>query len=75
MGYAAEILGISYSQQDYQMVNISGTLNCLTWHGFDEFGWNDPDLSNLSSRERSEQLFQYVDCSCRIGLGSLKNCV
>ena len=42
LGYAAEIFGIFYSQWDYQMVNISRFLKFLTWHGFDEFGWNDP---------------------------------
>ena len=42
MGYAAEIFGIFYSQWDYEMVNISRILKSLTWHGFDEFGWNDP---------------------------------
>ena len=26
------------------MVNISRILKILTWHGFDEFGWNDPIL-------------------------------
>ena len=24
------------------MVNISMILKFLTWHGFNEFGWNDP---------------------------------
>ena len=43
MGYAAEIFEIFYSQWDYQMVNISRILNFLTWHGFDEFGWSDPE--------------------------------
>ena len=42
LGYVAEIFGIFYSQWDYQMVNISRILKFLTWHGFDEFGWNDP---------------------------------
>ena len=42
MGYAAEIFGIFYSQWDYQVVNISRILKVLTWHAFDEFGWNDP---------------------------------
>ena len=39
MSYAAGIFEISYSQWDYQMVNISRILKLLTWHGFDEFGW------------------------------------
>ena len=33
---------IFYSQCDYQMVNISKIFRIFTWHGFDEFGWNDP---------------------------------
>ena len=32
------------------------------------------DLSDLSSGERSEYLFQNVDFSCKMGLGSLENC-
>ena len=48
MGYAAEIFGIFYSQCDYQMVNISRILKFLTWHEFDEFGWNDPTDSFYS---------------------------
>ena len=43
MGYAAEIFGIFYSQWDYRMVNISRILKFLSWHGFDEFGSNDPN--------------------------------
>ena len=39
---AAVLFGIFYSQWDYQTVNISRILIFLTWHGFDEFGWNDP---------------------------------
>ena len=42
MGDAAEIFEIFYSQWNYQKVNISRILKFLTWHGFDEFGWNDP---------------------------------
>ena len=42
MGYAAEILGIFHSQWDYQTVKISRVLKFLTWHGFDEFGRNEP---------------------------------
>ena len=42
MSYAAEIFRIFYSQWDCQMVNISKILKFLTWHGFDEFDWNDP---------------------------------
>ena len=32
---------------DYQVkgVNISRILKFLTWHGFDEFGWNDPGIN------------------------------
>ena len=41
-GCAAEIFGIFCSHWDYQMVNVSRILKFLTWHGFDEFGWNDP---------------------------------
>ena len=26
------------------MVNISRILKFLTWHGFDEFGWNHPKI-------------------------------
>ena len=48
LGYAAEIFWISCSQWDYQMVNISRILKFLTWHGFDEFGWNDPILSMVN---------------------------
>ena len=40
MGYAAEFFGIFQSQWDYQMVNISRILLFLTWHRFDESGWN-----------------------------------
>ena len=44
MGYAAEILGIFYFHWDYQTVDISKILKFLTWHGFGELGWNDPNV-------------------------------
>ena len=37
-------ISIFYSQWDYQIVSISRILKFLTWHGFDEFAWNDPEL-------------------------------
>ena len=45
LDYAAKFFGIFYSQWDYQLVNISRILKFLTWHGLDEFGWNDPYMS------------------------------
>ena len=48
MDSAAEIFGIFYSQWDYQMVNISRISTFLTWHGFDDFGWNDPNRNSKS---------------------------
>ena len=45
-GYAAEIFGIFYSPWDFEMMNISRTLKFLTWHGFDDFDWNDPFSSH-----------------------------
>ena len=42
IGLCSWIFGIFYSQWDNQMVNIPRILKFLTWHGFDEFDWNDP---------------------------------
>ena len=44
MGNIAEIFGIFYSQWDYEKVKILRVLIFLTWHEFDEFGWNVPYL-------------------------------
>ena len=33
------------------MVNISRVLKFLTWHGFDEFGWNDQDNISLGYQQ------------------------
>ena len=61
MGYAAEIFGIFYSQWDYEMVNISRILKFLTWHWFDEFGWNDrrQHFSRLSTILLFKSFFKY----------------
>ena len=54
MGYAAEIFGIYYSRWDYQMVNISKIWHgFLTWHGFDEYGWNDPNVGGPKLSEEN----------------------
>ena len=31
-------------------MNISRILKFLTWHGFDEFGWNDPKVVKTKNR-------------------------
>ena len=49
--YAAKIFGIFYSQWDCQMAKISRILKFLTWHGFDEFGWNDLCLNAKLSKK------------------------
>ena len=63
MGYAAEIIKIFYSQGDYQMVNISRILKFFTWHGFDEFGWNDPIFSSFDCNPSLEVRLIFLDIS------------
>ena len=64
MCYAAEIFVIFYSQWDCQMVNISRILEFLARHGFDEFGWNDPNVKNFC------QKFFSAFLSCHYGFNN-----
>ena len=70
MGYEAELLGIFYSQWDYQMVKTSRILKFLTWHGFDEFGWNDPQYESVCRRSSNNSTICYL---CKKEFSKLSN--